>query len=486
MPLPEYDPRWQQIGEQFQDGHLAKVVESQVNRIDRHAVDATYQGRGSRPYDPILLLKMVLYQYLKGNQSPAAWFEEAKLNQAMQWLGRGCVPARRTWYAFRDRAARFIEQVHRQILQFALDQQLLNPTTGAQDGTTVAACASRHRLVNRPTLQKRIEQLAAILDGKFAEDLPKWVPPTESGKQNLAARMRQAWEVLARRIEKNTKKPSDKRQDPDKIQVSVSDPQAALGRDKLKVFRPLYTVQNVVAPESLLIMTYSCEPSATDAGTLAPMIDQTQQAVGGRLKTMLADAAYCSIVDLQDCQQRKIELLAPVQANSLTAAKNQRKSNQQIPREAFAWDAAENCYRCPQGHRLGYVGRARMRRHSDRELWEYRYRCDPALCKACPLAAQCLRSGSAGRTIKRLEGQELLDAQRTKMADPEVQARYRLRGQTVELAFADSKGNRQLTRFHGRGPVRARAETGIMVVAQNLRRLDRLEQYRLNPQTTKP
>ena len=67
------------------------------------------------------------------------------------------------------------------------------------------------------------------------------------------------------------------------------------------------------------------------------------------------------------------------------------------------------------------------------------------------------------------------------MATAEAQARYALRGQTVELAYADSKGNRCLTRFHGRGPARALTETGLMVVAQNLRRLDRLERQLLNP-----
>lgn len=77
-----------------------------------------------------------------------------------------------------------------------------------------------------------------------------------------------------------------------------------------------------------------------------------------------------------------------------------------------------------------------------------------------------------------------MDAQRKKMADPEVQTRYRLRGQTVELAYADSKGNRRLTRFHGRVPARALTETGLMVVAQNLHRLDRLERSSLKTDKT--
>ena len=476
--MAEEDPRWKDIGQRLEDGHHAKIVERHVDRLDRATIDQVYRGSGSKPYDPVVLLKMVLYQYLKGNQSPATWYEEAKLNDAMQWLGRGYVPARRTWYDFRDRASKFIDDLHEQLIASALDLGL-DPTVGVQDGTAVAACASRHRMLNRPALQNRIEQLGSIVKGEFADELPKWVPSTDSGRQDLAERMNKASEVLAERIAKNARKPSDKRKDPEKIQVSLSDPEAPLGRDKLKVFRPLYTVQYVVAPVSQLIMSYCCEPEVTDVGTLAPMIDKTQKTVGGQLKTMIADAAYCSIVDLQDCRDRNIGLLAPVQSNAFTESKKKVKPNQQIPRDEFDWDEAEQCYRCPQGHRLKYHDRSRKQRHSGRQLWESRYRCDSAHCRACPLVEKCLRPGSTYRTIKRLEGQELLDAQRERMAKPEVQTRYRLRGQTVELAYADSKGNRQLQRFHGRGLNRVRAETGLMVVAQNLLRLDRLQRKRL-------
>ena len=459
-------------------------MERQVNRLDRAEVEQVYRGSGSRPYDPMAMLKMLLYQYLKGNQSPATWHEEAQRNDAMKWLGRGYVPSRRTWYDFRDRAGKFIEQLHQQLIGRALEEGHLDPSVGVQDGTAVAACASRHRMVNRPVLEKRTEQLDAIVRGEFDGEAPKWVPPTDGGKQDLAERMKQASEVLAERIEKNATKPSSKRKTPDKIQVSLSDPPAPLGRDKLKVFRPLYTVQYVVAAFSHLIMAYCCKPEASDTGTLAPMIDKTQEAVGGQLKTMLADAAYCSILDLQDCRERGIELLAPVQSNGSTEAKKNAKPNKQISRDEFEWDEAEQCYRCPQGHRVDYQDRTRQKRHGGRELWESRYRCDPVHCGACPLVNRCLRPGAACRTIKRLEGQELLDAQRAKMADPEIQSRYRLRGQTVELAYADSKGNRRLTRFHGRGPDRALTETGLMVLAQNLRRLDQLERDSLKPDKT--
>jgi transposase len=481
--MPADHPRWKQIDEKLEENHKARIVERQVNRVDRECLDKLYRDVGSIAFDPVALLKIVLYQILKGNRSPATWYEEAKLNEATQWLGRGYTPAQRTWYLFRDRVGDAIESLHQQLISGAIEQELVDPHTGVQDGTSVAACASRHRMINQETLQRRTELLDAVIDGIADDDrpVPLWVPPTASGRLDLAERMRAAFEVLSERIAKNAAKPSDKRKDPAKIVVSLTDPIAPLGRDKFKVYRPLYTVQYVVEPISRLILCYCCEASANDAGTLAPMIDQTQAIVGGKLETMMADAAYCSILDLRDCKEREIELLAPVQSNSFTEKKARAKPPTQIPRDEFTWNEQERSYCCPAGHELDYIDRTRKRRHGDRTLWEYRFRCRPEHCGACPLKAQCLRPGSASRTVKRLEGQELIDAQREKMADPTVQARYAARGQTVELGFADAKAHRGLARFHGRGLQRAETETGLLVLAQNLLRLDRLQQDSLNP-----
>jgi hypothetical protein len=50
-------------------------------------------------------------------------------------------------------------------------------------------------------------------------------------------------------------------------------------------------------------------------------------------------------------------------------------------------------------------------------------------------------------------------------------ALYRLRSQTVELAFADMKEHRSLRRFNGRGLRKAKAQIGALVLAHNLRAL---------------
>ena len=106
--MPEEHRRWKEIDGKLPTDDVARVVERQVNQLDREQVDQMYRGVGRTPFDPLILLKMVLYQYLKGRQSPASWYEEARLNEAMQWLGRGYQPARRTWYEFRVKWTPFI------------------------------------------------------------------------------------------------------------------------------------------------------------------------------------------------------------------------------------------------------------------------------------------------------------------------------------------------------------------------------------------
>jgi transposase len=485
--MPEQHARWQEIDKKLLVDDVARIVDRQVNQLDRARVDELYLGVGRMAYDPVILLKMVLYQHLKGRQSPAVWHEEARLNEAMQWLGRGYQPARRTWYEFRDRIGGAVEQLHEQLVQNAMAQGHVAPTTGVQDGTFVAACASRHRMVNREQLRRRQQLLTAVIEGSFeaADEVPKWVPITDRGRRQLARRMEQASEVLTARIDSQQQKSRDKRKDAEKIQVSLTDPIAPLGRDKLKVYRPLYTVQFVVEPGSHMILSYGCEAATCDAGTLGPMIDKTQRIIGDRLKTMLADGGYCSILDLRDAQERNVDVLAPVSANSSTGKRKAASGEPQIPRDEFTYDDVSNSYLCPGGHKMPYKESQLHHRFGGRTLKQHRYECSSEICQACPLASRCLAGGKV-RTVRRMEGEELLEAQRLKMARPDIKARYALRSQTVERSFGDAKGNRRLTRFHGRGLTRARTETGLLVLSQNLQLLDRLQRTATKSSKSRP
>ena len=428
---------------------------------------------------------MILFEYLEGRTSPAQWHRDAGEHDAMKWLGRGVHPSRTAWYDFRDRMARVIHELNGDIIRQAVDEQLVNPKEAAQDGTTFRSNASRHRAVNQETLEKRLGIIEAAREADLEskpppQPQPKWMPSTVDGRLGLHDRMLIAQQVLGQRSEENAKKPKNSRREDKNIVVSLTDPIAPFARDKEKTFCFLYVAQFMVDVDSLLVLNYSVAPENTDVGTLAPMIDRVQVMIRGTLETVSADASYSSLLDLQDCVDRNIDLLAPVQENSFTAKKLSEKGQPQIHRDQFRWIPEEQTFECPEGHKLEYHSKEHLSRHGGRHVTERRYQCPPEHCVGCPLASRCAKNPAKGRSVRRLDGQDLIDAQREKMQQDNAKVTYQKRGQTVERAFADAKAHRSFRKFHGRGLDRAKAETGLLVMAQNILVLHRLRANREN------
>jgi transposase len=463
------------------------LVDRFVDELDRKVLDDLYRGVGLEAHDPILMLKLGVYGWLQGNGSPAKWYKLATDSKSMQWLIRGIRPSRSCCYNFRDRVGAVIQNLVSQVVTKAVEEGLVEPKMGIQDGTTFRAAASRHRVVNTKTLTRRQETLVQAIQqdqkGIPIEDAPKWMARTPGGRLEQQQRYEKAAQVLAQRQQENATKRKDRRLADDKVQVSLSEPEAPLGRDKERVFCALYTAQCVVEPSSLLILTYDVFAQTTDAGSLPIMADATQKVLGYYLDTMVADGAYASLLDLRACAAREIELIAGPEAPAKNNQAKTSKKPAKLDKSEFTWLPEEQMYRCPEGHLLKYCQKDRVHRRGGESLVELRFQCPPEHCLGCPRRANCVDNPAKGRVIKRLEGQELLDAHHEKMKTDRAKAVYKLRGQVVERSFADAKQHRQGRRLHGRGLLRAKAEIGLMVLTQNLLTLMRLRKNRENPET---
>ena len=251
------------------------------------------------------MLKIALYEIQTGHHSPDQWAKDTCDRRCLQWLGLGIAPSRSRWYAFRDRVGPLLETFHRQILEGAVAQGLTTASRGSLDGTLIAAHASRHRLVNLSRLRRRLEELDRVIAAdKTRQDpgpIPGWMARHPATRQRQRYRFREAQRKLLKEHARNACRPRDQRQDAEKIVISTSDFQAALGRDKEKVFRPLYNLQVVQDIESPLVLGYEVFAQATDAGTLMPLRQRAHDLTGIWLKEILADAGYASALDLFDC-----------------------------------------------------------------------------------------------------------------------------------------------------------------------------------------
>ena len=210
-------------------------------------------------------------------------------------------------YAFRDRLGPLLDQWHQEVLQQALELGLSEATRSALDGSSVAAQAARHKLLNSTTVEKRLATLEAMqaAEGAVTEAAPlaapvssapgelgvtpqrplgtvtapesagappSWLAPTVRGRQRQYQRYQESQGELERRHLQNQQRPADKRRAPEKVVLSPGEPEAPLGLDKEKVYRPLYNVQLSRDLDSALILAYEVFAQPTDAATLGPML----------------------------------------------------------------------------------------------------------------------------------------------------------------------------------------------------------------------
>ena len=479
-PWPDDHPDRLQLGRRLEADHLARRLDRAVDRLDLSALRDGYRGVGSEAYRPELLLKAVLYETRCGRRRPAQWRRDARESEPLRWLLRGCEPSRSCWYAFRDRLGPHLEEYNRQALAAAVAAGLTPAARGALDGTAVAANASRRRLVDEATLGRRGEDLDRLADGGAAPaPRPGWMAPTAAGRRRQRQALRRAQERMRGSQRRNAAKRASKRKARGRVVVSVSDPEAAVGRDKEGVYRPLYNVQVADDLDSPFVLGYEVLAQPNDAGALGPMVRRLREAFGCPVTVLLTDAAYAGGPDLAAAEAAGVVLYAPAPADG-------SDPDRQIPKKEFTWLPGERAYRCPRGHRLDYAGSSRQKRSGAEPVRLDTYRCPPEYCRGCPLQPRCTPRPDKGRTVSRSEHEDLIEALRRRMATPEAKALYRLRRQTVELVNADWKEHRQLRRFSGRGLARARGQVGVTVLAHNLLTLLAQEEKTEKSGTVKP
>jgi transposase len=485
---------------------MARLVDQE---LDLDALRRTYSGRGTKPHRPELLLKLVLYEHAQGRPQPVQWSRDLRENKAVQWLTLGIKPALTTLYEFRDRVQPLVEDLNRQVVRTAIQEEHSDGSCGALDGTTVAANATRHRMVNLETVEKRLEildrQIAAAEQsgtataGTGASDPaaaavpsetspaatgaspvpgPSWTAPTLRGKKRQQDHYRRAREILRTKVAANRRRRKDKRKQDGKIRVALGDPMAPLGLDKLKTYRPLYNVQTMSDVATDLVLAYATTPTTADNG-LMMMIERTIDMIGRPLKELLVDSGYPSGEDLAACQGRGVTVYAPWNENSFTEQKRAgKKDRAQIPKDQFAFDPWAQSYRCPEGKSLTYRERSQKQRADGSYFTIEIYQADPWDCAGCPLKTRCVRGRSGARTVRRQEHEDLIEGLKQRMKQPEAKEKYRQRGCTVERRFADFKTHGGLQRFSGRTPERADAQVGLTVLAHNLRTLEKLRMKR--------
>jgi Transposase DDE domain len=309
---------------------------------------------------------------------------------------------------------------------------------------------------------------------------------TKRGQKRQRNQYHKAQKILKEKNKTNARRRKDKRKKSEQIRLAIGDPEAPLGRDKMKVFRPVYNVQTMTDVETDFVFAYSVTPTLSDSGHLLPMIGQTVEVTGQPLKRVLTDSGYPSGDDLAQCKARGVEVYAPWNENSFTAEKRAKAGEgAPIRKDEFTWDPSIPGFRCPEGNPLTFRERTTKQKANGDSVRLEIYQADAADCEQCPLKARCVQSRSGARTVRRQPHEDLIDEMKERLKTPEGKALYSQRGCTVERRFADMKSFRGLQRISGQTPGRAEAQVGLTILVHNLITLDKLQKReagRENPQ----
>jgi hypothetical protein len=547
VPWPDDHPVWLELDRELPADHLARRIRALVEQVDLTELLASFAGVGSRVYPPDRLLAFVLFEVRRKHLSPATWFLDSQESGPGRWLLRGLRPSRCVFYRFGHHLPQeLLDTLNQQVLRWAQDEGHSRAACASLDGTLHAAAGSRHQLLNADALERRTQQLDAVLaqeadpgpdaavpsagpaptpaavgdpdpdspagggadaapasavdaplpsapagggddDGAppaaadpaaataagaaagAATPRPGWMARSRDGRRRQRRRYEQARQTLQARLadhdRKQRRQRKVKRRAADQVKICPGEPEAALGRDKTKVFRPLYNTQIVQDLESPFVLGYGVYATVTDAGLLPPMLKRTRELTGHGLEDLLVDSMYARLLDVRCCREQEVRLYAPLAVSSATP--EPPGPDGPIGKEAFAWLEAEHSYRCPQGHRLPLERRGQEGRRDGEQVVVEQYRCAPGHCQGCPLASRCTTRPEKGRTVKRLEGQEWLDEVGQRTQSPEGQRLYKKRNETVELRHADFRAHRGLSRFPSYGLGRARGLIGLLVLAHN-------------------
>ena len=153
----------QDLREWVPEGHLAHHVSDLVDALDLSPFYAPYEGDGRRnsPYDPQMIVKVLIYAYATGTFSSRKMARKLEEDIAFRMLAAGNFPQHRTLCEFRRRHLQDCQAVFAEVVRLARGVGLAGFGRVSVDGTKVRANASKRKAMSYGRMVKAERRLRA-------------------------------------------------------------------------------------------------------------------------------------------------------------------------------------------------------------------------------------------------------------------------------------------------------------------------------------
>ncbi|AMC11612.1 transposase [Lutibacter profundi] len=478
--------------------HPVRIVNHIIDNVDISTLESTYKGGGTSSYHPRMLLKVIVYAYLRNLYSSRKIEQALYENIHFMWLSGQSKPDHNTINDFRGKRLQgHLKKIFHQVVLLLSEQGVLSLKDIFVDGTKIEANANRYTFVwgksiktSKERIKKQLKELWYYVEKVYKEE--QHIPNTPDFQaldaDKIEATINQINEALqGKEIDKKVKqklsyakrnwpKNMAKYQQQEAIlkqrnSYSKTDTDATFMRMKDDYMqngqlKPAYNVQ--ASTNNQYLTNYTLAQTTADTTTLKDHINNRIENYKQKPETLTADAGYGSEENYTDLEDK--EITAYVKYNYFHKEqqdKKKGKSNPFHPDELY-YNQQTDTYYCPMGQAMTYIGSYQKKTKNGFSQELHRYQAQN--CDGCPLRSLCHKS-KHNRIIERNYNLIRLKSKARKLLlSQQGIAKRKQRCWDVEAVFGNIKQNMNFKRFMLRGIGKVNVEIGLVAMAHNLKK----------------
>lgn len=479
------------------DNHPVRVVNEVIDRIDVSALELTYKGGGTSSYSPRMLLKVLVYAYLRNVYSSRKIEELLNENVHFMWLAGGAKPDHNTISDFRSkRLKEHLKGIFNEVVMLLAESGAVSLKELKVDGTKIEANANRYTFIWAKSVKRHRDQMASQLKELWA--YVEQVYKDEEQQPNTPDFSKIDPEAVRRTVEeinaclkdkevtpkirqklayakKNYPEKAEKYEAQEKMlagrnSCSKTDVDATfmrmkddhLGNGQLK---PAYNLQ--ASTNDHYILGYTLTQSAGDTLSLPGHIDEFERGYGCRPESITADGGYGSEANYDYLEEQGITAYVKYALFNKELNDKKHQENAFHPDNLY-YNPQTDTYTCPIGQTMRYIGDIDRTSVGGHQKQPRIYQA--ANCRGCPMRGPC-HQAEGNRTIQRNANLIRHRKKIKELLTSEEGIEKRRQRYEVEAVFGNIKQNKGFRRFLLRGLGKVNVELGLVAIAHNLKRL---------------
>lgn len=434
--------------------------------LEEMGFDLNSSRVGNPRYNPVAMLKLLVYGYSYGVRSSRKLERECNYNLSFIWLMGGMKPDFKTIAEFRRNNKKALKLVLQQTARLCINLGIIDGNIIFVDGTKIRANASVEKFFTNEKCEKIILKLDKRIDEIISE-----AEKIDNNESNFPSLVSVGAELKdKKKFRSKVKNMLKKMNDEGTEKLSHVDADCARFKSR-QGFHAGYNVQSAVDEKHGLIVSSDAVSQNNDYGLLSSQIENANETLEENCSCACADSGYADSGDL-----KKVENLNPKNKTKVVVPSQKQKNDERVigkkaadekmnfSKQCFKFNEKENTYTCPEGHILKCKSN-RVKRASKE------YRIEKAeTCRNCKHFGVCT-TGKNGRTVERFNNEKEKKYFEAEYKKEDSQKIYRLRKMKAELPFGHIKRNLGVTGFLMRGLDGVNAETSILSTCFNISRM---------------